>query len=906
MSICKPNTIITGHSDADYDALAAMVAAKKLYPDATLIAPTMIARQDNHSFTDNISKRFNMLQPKDCDMSQVTKLVIVDTCTPSRLKHVKAVLDSPDREIHIFDHHPKTDDDLKADFIIRKDWGSSTAIIVSILKEKEISLNADEATMLALGIFEDTGSFTFSSTTEHDFEAAAYLARYKIDFDTIAELMKGELTSQQVHILDELLSSAETHNVHGIPVTIVEISLDSFLGDFASIVSKLMDMEKLKVVFALASMGHRIHMIARSNIPELDVGQICSSFGGGGHAAAAASSIKDKTLAQTKAELLTLLYTSTNPEISVGTHMTSPARTISTEMPIVEAEEIMNRFGLKAAPIVDEESGQCVGILDLETASRAKGHKLGDLAVKEYMIRNITTLSPDSDLHLAIGIILQQRQRLIPIIDEDEVVGVLTRTDILRIMVDESLRLPRNLVESQEGTKNLSETMKGSLPVDVMKILRDAGLLADKMGYQVFAVGGFVRDLIMKEHNLDLDLSVEGDGLEYANALAKLLGGHVRRHHKFKTAIVFYTDSKGEEAHIDVATARMEYYERPAALPSVELASIHMDLFRRDFTINAMAIQLNEKSFGVVIDPFGGQKDIKQQNISILHSLSLVEDPTRILRAVRFEQRYGFKINGQTERLIRNSIRLDMISRLSGPRLFNEMMHVFDEQKANECLERLNSWGIWKSIHPQFALTPTKREIMHNFEEILGWYKLLYREKKPQRWVLYMLVMCSNIKYTHVKDILDRLGFVPRVKKDFLRLRGSVHRTSRALVRQHRDGRLNLSDLYELLSPVALEGLLFIMARYGQKNDIGSDISFYLTKLKNVHVDVTGDDLMELGYPEAPVLGKMLHALLLAKLNGKASDREDQLKLAENYLHKAKADSFEQPSLESILECKKI
>ena len=171
----------------------------------------------------------------------------------------------------------------------------------------------------------------------------------------------------------------------------------------------------------------------------------------------------------------------------------------------------------------------------------------------------------------------------------------------------------------------------------MIQLLQSIGEVADKLDFNAFAVGGFVRDLLMKKTNLDLDIVIEGDGIAFAKALAAHLGGRYRTHERFKTAVVLMPD----DFKIDIATARLEYYEYPAAMPMVELSSIKLDLYRRDFTINAMAIQLNQEHFGTLIDFFNSQNDLKQKSIKVLHNLSFVEDPSRIFRAVRFEKRNG-------------------------------------------------------------------------------------------------------------------------------------------------------------------------------------------------------------------------------------------------------------------------
>jgi tRNA nucleotidyltransferase (CCA-adding enzyme) len=383
-----PHVVVTSHANADYDALASMVAAGKLYPESILIAPSMQERHEAHYFADSIAYLFSLRQAKDVDFSNVETLVVTDTRQPSRIPHVASVLDLPGLKIHLYDHHPYTPEDLQGEVCVVKQWGATTSIITHILKEKDIALTLDEATMLGLGIYEDTGSFTFSSATGHDFTAAAWLREKGMDVNIIGELVSHDITRDQLQVLNTLLESATRHDVKGIPIVIAEASLDMFLGDFSVLAHKMMDMENLKVLFAVARMGDRVQLVARSKHPDVDISRICAAFGGGGHTYAASASIKDKTLAEVKAEILALLLSSVNPHMTVGDHMTSPSITVEESQSLSDAEEIMNRFGLKAIPVVKNGSLACVGYLEQQTAARAVSHGLGDLAVSEYMQRN--------------------------------------------------------------------------------------------------------------------------------------------------------------------------------------------------------------------------------------------------------------------------------------------------------------------------------------------------------------------------------------------------------------------------------------------------------------------------------------------------------------------------------------
>lgn len=876
-----PATIITSHSNADYDALASMVAARKLYPGSVLIAPSIQERHDSHYFADSIAYLFDLKLAKDVDFSNVTTLVVVDTRQPSRIPQAAQVLENPDLVIHLYDHHPDMPGDLRGAVNMVESLGSTTTIITRILQEKNIALTPDEATMLGLGIFEDTGSFTFSSTTPQDFAAAAWLRERQMDIEIISELVSRDLTREQLDVLNILLESATTHDIKGIPIVIAEASLDVFLGDFAVLVHKMMDMENIKVLFAVARMGDRVQLVARSRNDDVDVSRICAAFGGGGHSFAGSASVKDKTLAEVKAEILALLMSSVNPHMTVGDHMTSPARTVEDNQTLAQAEDIMNRFGLKAVPVVKAGTLFCVGYLEQQTAARTVLHGLGNLAVSEYMQRNVLTIAPESTLFPAMDIILTQRQRLVPVISNNEVVGVLTRTDVVRLLLeDHSLRIPEgDPLSAPAREKNIRQSLEDRLPAEYVDLLRLAGKLGDTLGCSVYAVGGFVRDLLMNRPNLDIDLSVEGDGIAFAEALAKKLGGRVRPHQKFKTAVVAFADNRGKALRVDVATARLEYYEHPGALPTVELSSIKMDLFRRDFTINALAVQLNRGKFGTLVDPFGAQRDMKDKSLNILHSLSFIEDPTRILRAVRFETRFQFSMGGQTERLIKNALHLKMLERISASRLFNELRHIFEEKDVAACLERMEQFDLLKTIHPLLKLAPAKTALLQETQSVLSWYSRLYVGKEPQRWQLYLHILTRNGKYPEVNEVLGRLGLTQRMKKEFLRLREGVRQAQIQLGRWKK-GEKTMSGMFTILARIPVEGILLLMALY-HDDELTKHLSHFLTRVYLEKPDITGEDLKTMGIPPGPLYTAILKGVLAAKLDGMAVSREEQLQLAE-------------------------
>lgn len=875
-------TLITCHANADFDAFAAMLAARRLYPPCVLLFPGSQERGLQKVYANLDKTSYDFVEAGDLRWEDFDCLVLVDTRQRMRVSHVAPLLDRPGVRVEIWDHHPDSPDDMQAAETHLAEVGAVTSLLALSLQARGIRLNAEEATLLGLGIYGDTGSFTYSSTTATDFQAAAWLLGQGMDVNRINDMAAQELTSLHIQALNSLLESSRAYVINNTQVVLAEASMEHYLGDFAYLAHRLMEMEKFPVLFAIGIMGDRIQVVARSRSDAVNVGEICAELGGGGHAYAASASVRSMTISEVRDVILRRLYDQASPGKTAREYMSTPAVGIESAASIREADELMLHFGLKAVPVFKPGSRACEGLLDAQTASRAAAHGLGDLPVDDYMQRRVLTLPPEAGLKELTDVIVGSRQRLVPIVENEKVVGVVTRTDLINVFADEPGGLLAERAKQGAKERNIGKFIQDRLPSEIRHILHLAGKLGKELGLPVYAVGGFVRDLLLNKHNQDIDLVVEGNGIALAKALAGELNGRVREHPKFLTSVVIYHDPKGEECRIDVATARLEYYEYPAALPTVELSSIKMDLFRRDFTINALAVRLDSTPFGQLVDFFGGQRDIKDKVIRVLHTLSFVEDPTRCLRAVRFEQRYAFRIGPGTEKLIKNILSLKLMDRLSRPRLFNEYRHICDEADPVACLSRLDDLGILQAIAPQLALTPNKKALLLRLMEMLAWYRLLYFDENAQAWLVYFYGLNLRLNYADTSANFDRLG-LPEIKKAEILAQREQMRAMRPKLAdwQSKDdaGAAKVSVLCELLRPISLECLLYSMADAAD-DGLQKNLSRYITQWRREKADISGADLLRLGLEPGPKFGRILKAALNAKLDGKAVTAESQLRLA--------------------------
>ena len=892
-------TLITCHSNADFDALAAMCAAALIYGPCDVLFPGT-QEANLQTFYQELKERpgaapgCTFLDDRVPDFSKYGRLVAVDTRRRSRLRHVWPLLDNPGTRIEVWDHHPETSDDVHAHVCHAEICGAVTTLLIEEIQKLNIAVPRETATVLGLGIYSDTGSFSFSSVTQRDFAAAGWLLGRGMDINIISEKTAFSMTKEHIRALNALLESAQTYHINGADVVLAEATLDSYLDDFAFLAHKMMEMEKFDILFAIGRMDDRIQIVARSRSHAVNVGAVCAAFGGGGHAYAASASVRDKTLSEVRDGILTQLYLQEEGEKTARDYMSQPAIGIEEGHTIAEADELMLHFGLKTMPVFAPMTRRCTGLIDSQITQKAISPGLAGAPLTDYMRRNLKTLPVTATLRDITTVIVGARQRLVPIVSGDSsVVGVVSRTDLINIFAQEPGRM--NPTDRAPKSRNMGRTMRDRLPKDVLDILEKAGALGRSRQTPVYVVGGFVRDLLLKTPNHDIDLVVEGDGIGFARAFAGVLGGRVRVHKKFLTSVVIFPGAGGKEERVDVATARLEYYESPAALPTVEHSSIKMDLYRRDFTINALAIRLDCEPMGEIVDFFGGQKDIRDRVIRVLHTLSFVEDPTRCLRAVRFEQRYHFRIGPATEKLIKNDVSLKLLDKLSPSRLFNEFEHICAEETAILCIRRLHELGILQAIHPQLSINPDRKEMLIRTAKVMAWYRLLYIDEEMRPWLVYFLVLCSSLTYAVTLEVFRRLGIPPALKNEVLGCREKARSLRSSLKRLTATPGFRVSALCAMLRPLPVEFVLYLMADM-EVPETRRALSRYITVWRTEKPGVDGSDLKKLGLAPGPAYGVILQRLLEAKLDGTAASPEEQLSLARELTGQAMDGRLEIPA----------
>lgn len=859
------DAIIT-HSNADFDALASMVAAHKLYPEAKLVFPGSQEKSLRDFFVRSTFYVLEADRVRDIELAKITRLIMVDTRQRSRIGRFAEIVDTPGLEIHIYDHHPPSVDDVHGTLEVIEERGATITILLNILRERGIPITPDEATIMMVGIYEDTGSLTFSSTTAEDFYAAAYLLAQGASLNMISDMITRELTAEQIFLLNDLISSAERYNIRGVEVVVTTGSSDRYIGDMAALVHKLKDMENLNCVFALIRMEDRIYLIARSRVAEVNVAEVALEFGGGGHPTAASATIKDLTMVEAKEKLLGVLHEIVKPRMRARDIMIHPLKTIEKDDTLKEAHGILSKYyNIHVLPVLGGE--QVVGLISRPIVERAMLHGLGDLSVGEYMTADFVVVDADTSLREVQGYIVGENQRFLPVVEKKKLIGGITRTDLLRALHDTLTPSPLSSLSTRK--KAVAKLLSERLPPQLVSLLRELGQVGEELGQHIYAVGGFVRDLIVRRENYDIDVVVEGDGIHFAQVFGAQMGCRVKVHKRMKTASLHLADGY----KIDVATARMEYYERPAAPPTVELSSIKTDLFRRDFTINTLAIELRPGAFGQLLDFFGGQRDLKEGVINVLHNLSFVEDPSRIFRAIRFEQRFGFHIGKQTQNLMKNAISMGFLERLSGARFFSELELILREANPLPIVERMAEFGLLQFLHPRLRYDAHIKAFLTRVDEVITWFDLLFLEGSYAKWMVYLLGLTDQLPLKGLEELVQRLSLPPRYSKRFIEGRGEGHK----VLQRARRKRMGPKEIYALFKPLSVEALLYIMAKTEEKG-VKKAISLFFTTLNAMKVSLRGKDLQELGIQPGPRYREILDSLLLARLEGTVKTKEEEMR----------------------------
>src|ERR687892_29997 len=735
----RAEQVIVTHGNTDFDGFASMLAARRLFPGSVVCLAGSLNRNVREFYRLHADELGEIVEPSRLDLGAIRRLIVVETTSASRLGELEPVARDPGVEKVVFDHHERLPDWAPEENVVLSGDGALTTTLVGILAERDIEPTPVEATAFALGIHEDTGSLTYPSATRRDAEALAWCYRHGAQQEVLAGFLHMPLTEPERELLSVLLESLEPVRVAGVELLTAAVAWPQYVDGVSNLAHKLVDLTDCRALAVLVEMDDRVFAVVRSRTPELDAAELAGALGGGGHEQAA-SAIFRGALADARERLLGHSAEAVRASPTARDVMSSPARTVEPDEPVSRAMVECQRH--RQSGILVAEGDRLAGVVAREDLDKAIGHGLAHAPVKGIMSSRVATAAEDAPLADLHGLLSGAPGGRVAVLRNEHVVGVVTRSDVLR-------GLGALGAEEPEEAPSLSDELAR------LERLRPAfeAIAAVGEGYDgIFLVGGTVRDILLGERSFDVDIAVEGDAIAFAEAVAEALGGRAHPHERFGSAVVLYGDGE----RIDVVTARTEFYEEPAALPTVEHATIREDLFRRDFTMNAMAVSLKGEDFGRLVDPFGGRRDLEEGTVRVLHNLSFLDDPTRLFRAVRYEARYAFRMDGQTERLARSCVDMGLVGDLSSSRLRDELVALLNEPAAPRAVVRLGELGAARAIHPHLAADEEAAGLLERLRELRDRHEL-----EVPDWRLGLEAMARRLSPGALYDWAWRLEMPP-------------------------------------------------------------------------------------------------------------------------------------------------
>jgi len=870
--------IIIGHNNIDFDCAASMLAAKKIYPDAQLVLPENVGR-DIREFINMYEDVFNFIEENEVCGEDLTRIIIVDTHSSSRIGKFKDYIQKPGIEVIIYDHHLLCDDEIISPVMRLEEVGANTTIMVEELKRRGIDISPVEATILALGIYVDTNSLIFSGTTARDAYALAYLLEKEANLSVIEDLTLNRLTIGQQELSQLMNKNIFVESVSGYEVGFALVKVDKYVDDAAYLTRKILEERDLDALFSILKMGKKTYIIGRSMTEDIDLSVIIKLIGGGGHRGAASAKSDEADLDKLYNQIKSLLKENIKPALKVKDIMSSPVKTVSEDTTIDEVYDIMLKFGHSGMPVIT--GNKITGIISRRDVDKAKAHGYGNAPVKAYMSKKVITVDLEESVKEVRELFAEHGIGRLPVLKDNEMVGIVTRTDIIRALYGGKYKR-KNKTEgsrSEIGKEYTSENLSyklNELPQKVLNVLKSAGKMADDEGYSAYVVGGFVRDLILGVENFDIDIVIEGDAVAFAQKFASQINAKITVHEKFHTAYV-YID---EDLQIDFVTARKEFYEFPGALPVIEIGTIKDDLFRRDFTINCIAMKLNGDEFGKVVDFYGGRRDLYDGVIRILYNLSFIEDPTRIIRAVRFEQRYGFLMDEKTEEFALKTVKSDVLDKLSIERINTEFFYILKEKNTVKMLQRLKELGLLQKVYPEMDLSDQLINLMENSDtQWEDFYIGLINKKNIDKILIYLLVLYSNMSVDKAHASVERMRLKREFKDEILRFIAVRDLNLPVLVAE---GNLSNYDVYSMFTGLSLESLYVISIMFDDR--VRDVVLAYINNLSQIKTEITGKDIVKLGIEPGPEIKRILQAVLKEKINGKIITYDDEINFAKKLL----------------------
>jgi tRNA nucleotidyltransferase (CCA-adding enzyme) len=850
--------VITTHLGADFDALGAAAGALLLTPGARVVFPgsqEVAVRR----FLAAEHVELPEVRVRELRRARITDATVVDCSSWRRLGEVGDLIAQAACPVRVVDHHPEGPDTIAADELVTAPVAATCTVMVGELQRRQIVPDQVTATLMLLGIYEDTGGLTYLDTTPTDVAAAAWLLEAGARLEWVRRYVLRPLEPEQLELLNQFVEGAVEHQVSGVRVVMTIARPSEQVEEAAYVIHRYAEIFDLPVVVALLEVPPQLIVIARSTFAGVDAGKLLVPLGGGGHATAAAARLRGRSAVEVAEQLLREISAMIGAHWTAGSLASPYLHTCPHDITVGEAQERMVRLRINAMPV--EEGSTLVGVVTRQILDAAVAGGLGDRPVTTAMRPGVPEVRADAPVDELQRLFMEGHARfvLVPLASGW---GIITRMDLFRRLYDRQLaegaRVDRRVAGARLVVHDVGRSVRRALSPRLLEVLTAAGELGQASGGRAYLVGGAVRDILLGRPVEDVDVVVEGNGIELADRLVARFGGRSHPHEAFLTAAVCLDGN----VRLDVATARTEFYRSPAALPEVETSAMRQDLYRRDFTINAMAINLTPGRFGDLLDFFGGQRDLERHQIRVLHSLSFLDDPTRAIRAVRFATRLGLEIAAETRQLIRVAVQEGVFSRLSGERLRDELAEMVGEGHPVEALAELDRLGVFPAVFPGVVWNPALHRFLHEVESVLAWSALEEVYNGPQ-WFAYVVALATRAGEGGGKSLAQRLALSGRMSSTVAAARRRMEQLLAVLCQKN----VSPSDVVTAVerSDRALVAVTMAAAASPERRTLRQALTAWM----RTPAPVSGGQLRAAGIKPGPAIGGAVRQTRAAVLDGR-------------------------------------
>lgn len=826
--------LVVTHEQPDFDALASLALARLAHPGSVAVVTGSLSprlRDAIRLYRDEL----NLLDATDVDTSQVSELIVVDTNDPERIRPFDQLIGKV--PITLYDHHTSTDSSMPASQGLQEPVGATATILTRHLRASNTPIPASIATLALLGIHEDTGNFTYSATTAADHDAAGLLHRSGANLEFVVEYASDPLGEEQRQLLQQLLQDSNVILDGERRIVTASLRLDAYVAGTSALVSQLLALHGADAAVVATGFDGDTEVFARVARGYDAAQAFQEAFGTGGHPGAAFARVElEPRPALEKA--LESLYLHRSELLTASDLMSTPVTTIPVNSTVDQATQILRRHGHNGAPVVDED-GQLQGVVSRRDLDHALKFDMHDASVTGFMNRTVITASPADTLVQLESNLIQHAIGRLPVLGADgTILGIVTRSDLLA-------------ARHASPRQDLAERVMDRMPTMARKLIDTAiGLLPGHA--RLYLVGGIVRDALLGRSLSDLDVAVDGvPATMLAQALQKKFGGEIITHEAFGTTTL--RTEKG--MLVDIAGTRLETYAHPGALPEVSPGPISRDLQRRDYTINAIAVQVSPQP-PRLLDPLGGIDDLERRQLRLLHPLSFLEDPTRVLRGARLAARLGFQFDRDSLDRARQVMTPEVLDRMAPARLRNELELALDEPRLEPVFAQLEHTGALEAMFglehaPELLEALDAQKLGGSVRSEAALFALLL-ETSAGRAEAHMRRFSWPASY---RQSLERLRHV-REEAELLteEILGRMSAAERELVRCFSERHRELTDAFRALP---------------QRRRL------------------RGSDVLELGVPAGPAVGRILAQVARARQTGKVQSFEQELELARTLTEQA-------------------